>query len=287
MRKTGVIHSVNLEKRYFSILHRKRLYFFYLQHSLIKKFQRYLFKGSLISFEYSDKVRIVDKKEAHTVEHFIFIMRKLRFREEFFYDLKIIKSGIKELFEGFENIMFLDLEMTMPGHNPANFKSEIIQAGFLITDKYGNTLAKESNYIRPTLTERLSRRTKEFLKIDETVFDNGLTYQEFYNEFDGYLKKYHPVVIVWGKNDILALKDSYKYNNVLPLKMTTVNILQLQKNYFNLKNDLGLFNAYRIYTGNDFEQKHDAFTDAFVTKEVFFEFKKIVSGEKRFIFPKE
>ena len=66
----------------------------------------------------------------------------------------------------------------------------------------------------------------------------------------------------------------YEINNLEPLKPNYINLLQVHKNYYNLKNDLGLFDAYKKYTGEDLNQEHDALVDAFMTKNVFFEFKK-------------
>ena len=110
---------------------------------------------------------------------------------------------------------------------------------------------------------------------NEEDIENGITFTEFYNEFKEILIKYNnPSIVVWGKNDILALKACYDINDLTPLTPNFINLLQVHKNYFNLKNDLGLFNAYKNYTGKDLDQEHDALVDAFMTKNVFFEFKK-------------
>lgn len=175
--------------------------------------------------------------------------------------------------------MFLDLEMTMQSFDsPKDFKSEIIQAGYLITDKFGNDLERKNYYIKPTLFPKLNKRTLKFLSLNEEDVNNGVSFNEFYNIFKDTLNKYNnPSIIVWGKNDILALKACYEINELEPLKPNYINLLQVHKNYFNLKNDLGLFDAYKKYTGEDLNQEHDALVDAFMTKNVFFEFKKEAS----------
>ena len=277
MFKIGVIHNVNIEQRYFSMKNRKKVEYFYLQNSLIKKFQRYLFVGSFISFEYNGDKRIVDGIEAYPIEHFISIIRKHRFRREVFYDISVIREGIKDFFLSLGNIMFLDVEMTMQSYySPKNFKPEIIQAGFLITNKEGEDLERKNYYIKPTVFKQINRRTLKFLGLKETVFNNAIGFKDFYNEFKGYLEKYKPFVIVWGKNDILAFKDAYKLNDLKPLTINFVNLLQIHKNYYNLKEDLGLFKAYTMYTGKKYEQDHNAAEDADVTKKVYYEFKQIV-----------
>ena len=54
------------------------------------------------------------------------------------------------------------------------------------------------------------------------------------------------------------------------------------KNYYNLKNDPGLFKLYQIYYNNDNLQVHDAFNDSLVTKEVFKAFKDDVNHKTNF-----
>lgn len=284
---TGVIHDADIDNRYFSMLINGQLYFFYLQNNLIKKFKKYLHKGRFVQFECYDESAIIEHRRMFKVKHFIKIIRKRYRKQEIYYDIDIIRSGIVDLVNGMENMMFLDLEMSMHDWNVSkSFKSEIIQAGYIITDKDGNYLHQDSFYIRPTLFKKLTKRTKTFLKIDDDDLNNGLSYQNFYDKFNGILDKYNPTIIVWGKNDILSLKDSYNLNGVpsLEAKCNFVNILQVQKNYYNLKSDLGLFKAYKAYLGNDYVQAHDALEDAIVTKDVFFAFREAINTNKEIIF---
>jgi inhibitor of KinA sporulation pathway (predicted exonuclease) len=56
--------------------------------------------------------------------------------------------------------------------------------------------------------------------------------------------------------------------------------MQIIKNYYNSKTDLGLFNTYQKLSGADFEvQQHDALEDALMTREIFRIFKDIVLRE--------
>ena len=48
-----------------------------------------------------------------------------------------------------------------------------------------------------------------------------------------------------------------------------IDLLKLHKDYFNLKDDLGLFKAYQVYYKIDETQAHDAHDDALITKQVF------------------
>ena len=306
MIKVGIIHSIDVENRLLTMKSRNKIEYFYLQNGLLKKFQRYLRPNTFVEFDYNENQDRCANVLAYKVNFFIRIFRKVGFRVEVFYDLSIIRSGVKNLLSNLDNIMFLDLEMTMQSFDsPKEFKSEIIQAGYLITDNKGNDLERKNYYIKPTLFPKLNKRTIKFLNIDDEVLtneennsnkndsnensnsnendlnsneedvNNGMSFNEFYNEFKDILIKYNnPSIIVWGKNDILALKSCYEINGLTPLTPNFINLLQVHKNYFNLKNDLGLFNAYKNYTGKDLDQEHDALVDAFMTKNVFFEFKK-------------
>jgi len=276
MIKIGLIHSIDLDNRLITMKNKNKIEYFYLQNGLIKKFQRYLTKKVFIEFDYSIDEKIVNKVSAKKINYFIKIFKNTPHNREIYYDLSIIRNGVKDLLYNQENIIFLDLEMTMQSfESPKDFKSEVIQAGFLITDKFGNDLERKNYYIKPTLFPKLNKRTLKFLSLSEEDIDSGITFSEFYNEFKAILEKYNnPSIVVWGKNDILALKICYEINNLEPLNPNFINLLQVHKNYFNLKNDLGLFDAYKKYTGEDLDQDHDALVDAFMTKNVFFEFKK-------------
>lgn len=276
MIKIGLIHSIDLDNRLITMKSKNKIEYFYLQNGLIKKFQRYLSNKTFIEFDYSSDEKLVNKVSAKKVNYFIKIFKNTTHNRVIYYDLSVIRNGVKELLYNQENIIFLDLEMTMQSFDsPKDFKSEVIQAGFLITDKLGNDLERKNYYIKPTLFPKLNKRTLKFLSLNEEDIESGISFNEFYNEFKAILEKYNnPSIVVWGKNDILALKLCYEINNLEPITPNFINLLQVHKNYFNLKNDLGLFDAYKKYTGEDLDQDHDALIDAFMTKNVFFEFKK-------------
>ena len=53
------------------------------------------------------------------------------------------------------------------------------------------------------------------------------------------------------------------------------------KNYYNIKNDLGLFDTYQKLSGILIdEQSHDAFQDARVERDIFHMFKKQIKQEE-------
>lgn len=289
MITVGSIYACDIDSRYFSMIIENKLVYFYLQNSLIKKFKKYLNPGRFVSFEYDETIKVINKRKCYHVEHFIKIIRQKYRNQETYYDIDVIKDGIKDFINGIENVMFLDLEMTMQDYSPnPNFVAEIIQAGYVVYNKNEEIIDEGDCYIKPTKFSKLSKRTMKFLKISQEVFDDALSYNEFYTKFDSIIDKYNPYIIVWGRNDILALKESYKINELesLEKKSHFVNLLQIIKNYYNLKNDLGLFKALKLFADDEYDQAHDALDDAIVTKRVFYEFRKAVNG-KEYNIPKE
>jgi inhibitor of KinA sporulation pathway (predicted exonuclease) len=91
---------------------------------------------------------------------------------------------------------------------------------------------------------------------------------------------YQPTVYVWGKNDILMLNSFYEKYKLKPLveRQKIVNLMQVMKNYYNIKTDIGLFNAYHLFGRSPVEeQDHNALHDAVATAEVFKLFQKEIS----------
>ena len=109
------------------------------------------------------------------------------------------------------------------------------------------------------------------MKLDQAYYTEALDYMTFYQALKNVLDTYHPKIIVWGKNDMIALKASYQINKVKPLTHDHdfINLLQIHKTYYNLSDDLGLFKAYELYYNKAYDQAHDALDDALVTKHVF------------------
>ena len=107
MHFVGIIHSVNLKNKVFSIRNKTGVKFFYLQNNLIKKFKKYLEKGRYVAFDYDeDKIIVKNKITSFQVNYFTKIIRKTKRRNIKYYDLKIIQSGIRDLINSLENVMF-------------------------------------------------------------------------------------------------------------------------------------------------------------------------------------
>ena len=168
-----------------------------------------------------------------------------------YYDKEVITGSLSKFLSSLGNMMFLDLEMTMPsyGFHGSSFQSEIVQAGFILIDNNGEEITRYSNYIKPVVHKELSNRVLKFLNLDYSEFySKAITYKEFYDDFKEIIEIYQPAIIVYGKNDSITLNSSYRINHVESLEKITrfVNISKIIKNYYNLKNDPGLFKLYQI-----------------------------------------
>lgn len=280
---SGRIRTYNEEDRIISMFVADRIRYFYLQRSLLNKISKYIELSRFIQFTITDEQRLYRKHKVSTVDYIIKIV-EIRYRKNIvYYDLKDIKKGTKDLINSLDNKMYLDLEMSMhPYKVDKNFKQEVIQVGFQLVDNNDNTIEEYNEVIQPTRHKKITKRTKKFLGITQEEVDAGIPFEAFYRHFDKVVSKYQPAIIVWGRNDFLALKDAYEINELPSLNEKTryINLLKIHKNYFNLKNDLGLFNAYKLYECVDEVQAHNALEDAIVTGIIFNGFKDVVNKNR-------
>lgn len=279
---SGRIFYIDEEERIIGIKVKDRQSFFYLQRSLLNKIGKYLELSRFIQFVIEDEPRIYRKTKVFTVQYILKIM-VIRYRKNIvYYDIKNIRNGTKDLINSLETKMFLDLEMSMHPYNvDKNFTQEIIQVGYYLVDKNNKIIEEYNQIIKPKLHPKLTKRTLKFLEITQDELNNGIEYIVFYNHFKKIVKEYKPAIIVWGRNDFLALRDSYRVNGVPSLRDDTryINLLKLHKNFFNLRNDLGLFNAYKSYSNIEDPQAHNALEDAKVTFEIYNGFKKVLNNQ--------
>lgn len=287
MRIRGLIHMIELDNKIIGIKKYKKIEFFYFQNSQMNVFKRYLYVGNWIDLEYDEEkttrrgpylayvISFVNRLEAEGLyDHIVY------------YDKKDITSSLYDFLGSLDNTMFLDLEMTMPPYNfkGKGFRTEVIQAGFIIFDKNGEELMRYRNFIEPMITKTLSKRAEKFLGItNEEFIENQIPYLTFYNDFKEIIEKYNPAIVVYGKNDILVLNDSYLLHNVPSLKDKTryVNLCQLIKSHYELRNDPGLFKLFQIYYDNEDIQVHDAFNDSEVTAKVFEAFREDILYKRK------
>lgn len=277
---SGRIKSIDEEKRIVTIEYKGRMYACYFQRALMTHISRYLHTNRYIQLVVGDTPRMVQGVKAYTVDYVKRIMQ-IRYRKNIvYYDENTIKKGTKSLLNNLEYKMFLDLEMSMhPYRKDPKFVQEIIQVGYILVDSKGETIATYNEIIKPTIHHKLSKRTLKFLEITQEDVDKGLPFSDFYQHFSALVDTYDPAIIVWGKNDFLALREGYQVNNLPTLKDQTryINILKIIKNYFHLRNDIGLFNALELFHGTALDQSHNAYEDAYATMQIFNQFLKVVN----------
>lgn len=279
----AIIKNVDYKNKSFSIVLNNKIINYYLTKRLSKLFLLSLKEGYLIDFEYTSKVRKYNNKKYYQVLN-ISLIKNLNMNYDI-YNHNALKQDMVNFLISNEYYLFLDLEMTFPFMRQKNFKHEIVQYGYFLVDKNSNTLLSNGNYVETKLQNPVSKRTFNFLSIKKEEYElNKISYERFYLELKNIIKKYNPKIVIWGKNDILALDLSYQINNFNPITTSNdfVDLLKLHKDYFNLINDVGLFKAYESYYDKEIVQLHDAKDDAKVTKEVFLAFLDHIRNNKEF-----
>lgn len=277
-----IIKDINKNKKTFYCYIGNRKIGFYLTNRLAKIFFDLLEEGVLVDFEISSNEKRIGKRLYHQVMHFNEIKKLTNSRA--LYNHKKLKKDMVTFLEEKDYFLFLDLEMTIPYPRQRNFIPEIVQYGLYLTNKEGNSIFEDGSYVKTELQNPVSRRTFRFLNIGEDIYHSQAKhFDHFYQILKAILDKYNPKIVVWGKNDIIAIEHSYNIHKVeeLTTRNNFIDLLKLHKDYFNLKNDLGLFKAYETYYEKSFAQVHDAKADAKVTKKVFDAFLEYSSLETK------
>ncbi|MCB9498534.1 MAG: hypothetical protein H6687_01425 [Bacillales bacterium] len=274
----GIIHDYYPREKMISIKKRNSLSFFYFSKSALQLFKRAMEHESVfVEIEYSDKEKVLKNIIAKEITVIHKIQYQTKKGPKSLFDVSVIKEDVKKLINLDTYKAFLDFELTMPAYNERHpFTPEIIQIGMVIANEKDEIVNIYTTYVNPEVP--ISDRAKRFLGISKESFKDAVSYDQFYNEYKNLLSIYRPIIYVWGSNDVKALNDSFTLHKVKPLKARYEDLLKHHKHYYELKNDLGLFTALKIYRGIEADQVHHALTDATATKEVFDGFKKKVNG---------
>jgi sporulation inhibitor KapD len=265
-----IIHQVDQRHTVFYLILEGRKIGFYLSNRLSKIFFSYLDQGVLVDFEIQPKMKKIGNIYYYQVAHFNQIIRLNPYQVH--YDLYHLRQQMKDVLTENRYYLFIDFEMTMPGFKEQTFRPEIIQVGYVLSKAKENEILNDGYYVLPKDAKTLSKRTKRFLNLDEDqFFSEAVPYDDFYQKLEVIMDTYQPKLVVWGKNDLTALNDSFNLHQKRKLTRDEdfIDLLKLHKDYFNLKDDLGLFKAYQTYYAVEFDQAHDAKDDALVTKLVF------------------
>lgn len=275
MQVYGRVHQIDKSEKVISIVVGEELKYYHLSNKNMKDFKMYLVREPYVFFEVKDEYEIHADIKCQVIDYFIKILVPGKKRTIVYYDMHEIQNGVKQIINRPQYRMFLDLEFTMGG--PKSYSIiEIIQYGFILEDEEGKIVMQDSSLIRPMYAGALNKRTLEFLSRKEEDFKDACGYIEFYQLLERIIKEYNPKIYAWGKNDCLSLEKSFKLNHLLPLDIRNryINLMQIIKNYYNHKQEMGLFSTYSEMKKEECkEQIHDALEDAYYEREIFHMFK--------------
>lgn len=266
---------------------KKHLYL-YFQRKDFREFGPYFFDKPYLFLEVSDEKKIFRNFGVYEVIQFDRVVEPSYYNKakerRIYFDMKTIRNGVRELINKPHNKMFIDLEFTMPAYyQTMPHVQEILQYGIIIEDKDGKIIFEECKLVKPSKPYLLNSRTLNFLSHKRSDFDNACSYKDFYEMLKTCMRLYKPKVYAWGRSDISIIEQSFKINKVKPLDIRKhhINLMQVIKNYYNLKDEMGLFQTYEEMSKKEMEpQQHDAFEDAYLTREIFRMFKDIVNQDE-------
>jgi len=275
----GLIHDYYPREKMISIKLDDKLCFFCFPQKFYKIFSKSMtYKSVYIFFAYEDKIKVLRGVEAYEISSIEKIMVESKKGLKTTYEDDSSTENIKELINSIEYKMFLDFEFTMPGYTfDKKFKSELLQIGAVISDKNDLIVNEYSNYIQTN--QQVSLRTKKFLRIDDEELEESVSQKTFYLDYKRLIDIYNPTIFVWGRNDTKELDSFYKMNKFKPIKANYIDLVKLIRKHYELGEDIGLFNALKLFNGIDASQAHHALTDASATKEVFDAFKRNINSD--------
>lgn len=278
MRK--IIHKVDYDNKIFWIKGKKHLYPYQLSNRMSKIYLPILTPGLLIDFEVSKSKH---QKRTQKVSHIAQLVMLEPY--QIMHDIDALRTDMLDVIRHVKHFAYLDFEMSMPAFSKrGNHQTEIIQFGVVITDEHHQILEKHTSYVFKKRHGLLSDRTLKFLKIDqESYLEGAISYLSFYDIMKGIQQKFQPKWIVWGKNDIQVFNDSFVLHEQTPLVQSEdfMDLLKLHKDYYSLKDDLGLLKAFQLYHKEDIHQKHDALDDAMMTALIMRGFIETMKAHKK------
>jgi sporulation inhibitor KapD len=270
----AIVYRVDEIKKIVWIKKRNKLIPFMLSNKMAKTYMSVLFDGVLIDFDIEELLSKTKK-----IKHLNQIISLRPYRV--IHDTFQLRKDMFQVINKIHNYVFIDFEMNMPayGHKGKTFQSEIIQYGYIVTNKYFEELERGSSYVFTKSHSLLSDRTLKFLKLDlDTYIDQAISYYTFYDQLRYLKDTYQPKFVIWGKNDLQVLNDSYVLHDIekITSDLDFIDALKLHKDYYDLKDDLGLFAAFNTYYETLEDQAHDALTDAMMTAQIMKAFKDIM-----------
>ncbi|MFW6319980.1 MAG: hypothetical protein ACOC1L_07305, partial [Bacillota bacterium] len=231
----GTIKTIDIDARLIKVQTRQRVITLYIQRAMFNRYMTYLETKHILIVTVKINQDTTNINRKYTIKDIIKIVKPTQRRTIILYSHDTIINQTKHFVNSLKNKLFLDLEMSMhPYYKDPSFVQEIIQAGYVLVDAHGKIIEKYMAFIQPTKHKKLTKRTLKFLDLTQDDIDQGIPYDTFYQHFKHLLKTYNPAIIVWGKNDALALKETANVNDLPNIndKSRFVNLLKLHKNIF-------------------------------------------------------
>ncbi len=269
------------KERFITLVMNHHVEYFHMSNRNMKDFKNYFSKYPYVFLDVEDTYQVINHHRCRMIQHFLKIVLPTRKTPDIFYDLTMIQQGVKSIINRPENRLFIDLEFSLV--SPLTYgTSEIVQYGFVLEDENGKMILEDSSLVKPRLKASLNIKTLLFLSRGVEDFENACSYIEFYQLLEKIIEEYQPKIIAWGRNDIIAMENSFKLNHLHPLDIRNryMNLMQVIKNYYNYKQEMGLFATYGELTHTKVEeQMHDALEDAMIAREIFHLFKNKINQE--------
>ena len=277
----GKVLDVQPKTRILKIVYKNRLYNIYLATSAFKEYGPYFYDGPYLVLKLEKKPKMIIGTLCYEVRKFIKISNYSVRRNQVLFNIRLVREEIKDFINKQENKIFMDLEFSLPpSFSSFRHCSEIVQYGIIVEDKNGKIVFQDSSLVKPLKPMALNNRTLKFLSKSLEDFSDACSYIEFYQLLESIIEKYDAKIFAWGRNDLFTMEKSFSINHIskLDVRKRYINLMNIIKTFSNTKQDLGLFNTYEKYTGQELnKQTHDALEDAYIAREIFNIFKEKVN----------
>src|SRR5690554_4586186 len=283
MKIYGKLIKTYQKERVIKLLNKNKIYYLYMSRKFFKDFGPYFYNKLYLFVNISEDKKKYGEFFYNDIISFDKVVEGRIKERKVYYNIDTIRKGVRRLIDNDKYKLFLDLEFSLPSYYQTKVHiPEIVQYGIVLEDPEGNIILEDGRLVNPLRKYALNLRTYKFLKKSKEDFEDACSYIEFYQLLEKIIDDYDVKIIAWGRNDILTMEQSFKLNRLKPLDIRNryMNLMQVVKNYYNSKADLGLFNTYEEMSGTDAsDQSHDALEDALMTREIYRMFKQTVISE--------
>jgi len=284
MKVYGKLIKTNQKERVIKLLSSKKVYYLYMSRKFFKDFGPYFYNKPYLFLNITEVKKKYGSFYCNEIISFDKVVESRIKERKVYYNIDTIRKGVRRLLDNNKYKLFLDLEFSLPSYyQTKRHIPEIVQYGMILESPDGDIVFEDGSLVNPLRKYALNLRTYKFLNKSKEDFNNACSYIEFYQLLEKIIDEYSDLkIIAWGRNDILTMEQSFKLNRLKPLDIRNryMNLMQIVKNYYNYKTDLGLFNTYEEMTGiTQPGQSHNALEDALLTREIYHIFKRTAQAE--------